>query len=262
MIIAIDAGHYRETPGKRCSKLIDPNETREWFLNDRMARHVEEGLKKFGCEAVRCDDPTGKTDPSLTARGQAANRAGAAVLISIHHNAGINGGSGGGICVFTTKKANAKRRELQQLVYEETVKATGLKGNRAEPLPTADHTVTYTATMPAILGEFGFMDSTVDTPIIITDEFSEKCAAGIVAALVKFLDLKEVDMDHFTDIAQSGHKDAINRLYELDITKGYNDGTFRPNQPITRGEMATMLSRMYDAVKKEQAVKIGGKEVT
>ena len=37
MIIAIDAGHYNNTPGKRCMKAIDPNETRERFLN---ARHV------------------------------------------------------------------------------------------------------------------------------------------------------------------------------------------------------------------------------
>lgn len=37
MIIALDAGHYNDTPGKRCLKRIDPNETRERFLNARRA---------------------------------------------------------------------------------------------------------------------------------------------------------------------------------------------------------------------------------
>lgn len=45
MIIALDAGHYNDTPGKRCMKSIDPKETRERFLNARMAEHVEELLK-------------------------------------------------------------------------------------------------------------------------------------------------------------------------------------------------------------------------
>lgn len=32
--IALTAGHYYYTPGKRCLKSIDPNETREWVLTD------------------------------------------------------------------------------------------------------------------------------------------------------------------------------------------------------------------------------------
>ena len=39
--IAITAGHYRYTAGKRCKKSIDPNETREWVLNARIAEKVE-----------------------------------------------------------------------------------------------------------------------------------------------------------------------------------------------------------------------------
>ena len=87
MIIALDAGHYNDTPGKRCLKRIDPNETRERFLNARMAEHVEELLKAYDCEVMRCDDRTGKTDPSLSERAARANRAGAGAFISIHHNA-------------------------------------------------------------------------------------------------------------------------------------------------------------------------------
>ena len=183
MLIAIDAGHYNDTPGKRCMKAIDPKETRERYLNARMAEHVEELLKAYDCEVMRCDDRTGKTDPSLSERAARANRAGAGAFISIHHNAGINGGKGGGICVFAAENASKTSLELQRAVYDETVKRTGLKGNRATPLPVANFTVIYKANMPAVLGEFGFMDSTTDVPIILTDDFSVKCAPAIVAAL-------------------------------------------------------------------------------
>lgn len=191
MIIAIDAGHYNDTPGKRCLKSIDPNETRERFLNARMAEHVEELLKAYDCEVMRCDDRTGKTDPSLSERAARANRAGAGAFISIHHNAGVNGGKGGGICVFAAENASKTSLTLQRAVYDETVKRTGLKGNRATPLPVANFTVIYKANMPAVLGEFGFMDSTTDVPIILTDDFSVKCAQGIVAALVKTFGIKK-----------------------------------------------------------------------
>ena len=38
--LALDAGHCLHTSGKRCLKTIDPNQTREWVLNDRIARLV------------------------------------------------------------------------------------------------------------------------------------------------------------------------------------------------------------------------------
>ena len=230
MLIAIDAGHYNNTPGKRCMKAIDPKETRERYLNARMAEHVEELLKDYECEVMRCDDRSGETDPSLTERAERANRAGANAFISIHHNAGINGGKGGGICVFAAGNASKKSLALQRAVYEETVKRTGLKGNRATPLPIANHTVTYTANMPAVLGEFGFMDSTVDTPIIITGEFSYKCAQGIVDALVKIFGIKKkseqeedevIRYRNINDIPE-GYRAETKELIDLGFN-GYSD---------------------------------------
>lgn len=230
MIIALDAGHYNDTPGKRCLKRIDPNETRERFLNARMAEHVEELLKAYDCEVMRCDDRTGKTDPSLSERAARANRAGAAAFISIHHNAGINGGKGGGICVYAAGNASKTSLTLQRAVYDETVKRTGLKGNRATPLPVANFTVIYKANMPAVLGEFGFMDSTTDVPIILTDDFSVKCAQGIVAALVKTFGIKkkseqeEDDMVRYRKIEDipEGYREETKELIGLGFN-GYSD---------------------------------------
>ena len=230
MIIALDAGHYNDTPGKRCLKRIDPNETRERFLNARMAEHVEELLKAYDCEVMRCDDRTGKTDPSLSERAARANRAGAGAFISIHHNAGINGGKGGGICVYAAENASKTSLTLQRAVYDETVKRTGLKGNRATPLPVANFTVIYKAHMPAVLGEFGFMDSTVDTPIILTDDFSVKCAQGIVAALVKTFGIKKKSEQEKNDMVRYktideiplGYREETKELIGLGFN-GYSD---------------------------------------
>ena len=230
MIIALDAGHYNDTPGKRCLKRIDPNETRERFLNARMAEHVEELLKAYDCEVMRCDDRTGKTDPSLSERAARANRAGAGAFISIHHNAGINGGKGGGICVYAAENASTTSLKLQKAVYDETVQRTGLKGNRATSLPVANFTVIYKANMPAVLGEFGFMDSTVDTPIILTDDFSVKCAQGIVAALVKTFGIKKKSEQEKNDMVRYktideiplGYREETKELIGLGFN-GYSD---------------------------------------
>ena len=67
--IALTAGHYKYTAGKRCLKSLDPKETREWWLNDRIADKVVALLKDYtGYELLRTDDTTGEKDISMAAR--------------------------------------------------------------------------------------------------------------------------------------------------------------------------------------------------
>ena len=190
MLICLDAGHGQYTSGKRCKKSIDPNETREWVLNSRIATKVQDLLKSYECETMRVDDTTGKTDVSLANRVKAANNAKADVYVSIHHNAGINGGSGGGIVVYTAPGCSKTSLELQDAVYDCTVAQTGLKGNRSDPKPQKGFYVIKYTNMPAVLGEFGYMDSTTDTPIILTEDYADKIAQGIVEALDRVFGLE------------------------------------------------------------------------
>ena len=37
----------------------------------------------------------------------------------------------------------------------------------------------------------------------------------------------------------------ISKAVESGIISGYGDGTFRPQEPITRAEVATMIYRVY-----------------
>ena len=187
--IALTAGHYMGTPGKRCAKSLDPNETREWWLNDRIADKVEKLLKNYtGYELIRTDDTTGKKEISLTARTNAANNFKADFYLSIHHNAAFDTGrtfDGGGIEVYTYTKTSTASAEWQKDLYNALIAHTGLKGNRVSPLVKANlHEVRETK-MPAVLLELGYMDSRQDVPVILTEKYADQCAAAIVEVLVK-----------------------------------------------------------------------------
>lgn len=182
--IAIDAGHGLYTEGKRCLKSLDPNETREWTLNQRVANHVVSLLEKSGHQVKRLDDIIGKTDVPLTTRTNTANNWGADYCVSIHHNSGINGGSGGGAIVITYTNVGVTTKKLQSEIYNSVIEKTGLKGNRAEPLTTMNLHMCRETKMPAVLIECGFMDSSTDVPIILSDDFAYKCAVGIAKGIV------------------------------------------------------------------------------
>lgn len=185
--LALGAGHGLKTAGKRCLKSLDPNETREWELNDRICDYVEDGLKDYdGVEILRLDDSDdGQDDIALTTRVNAANQWGANFYLSVHHNAGIKGGKGGGIVAYTHPAASSTAREWRDALYAALIERTGLKGNRSNPLATANHYVTRKTTMPAVLLELGFMDSKTDVPIILSDDYAQSCAKAIVEVIVK-----------------------------------------------------------------------------
>ena len=193
--IALDAGHGINTPGKRCLKAIDKNETHEWWLNDRICDKVEHELKSYdGYSLIRVDDTTGKTDVPLAERVRKANNYNANIYLSVHHNAGVNGGSGGGIISIAYTTASAKSKEYQKLIYNKLIEETGLKGNRSTPLPLQNLYVCRETSMPAVLVECGFMDSTTDVPIILTEAFADGCAEALASALVEIGGLKKIEV--------------------------------------------------------------------
>ena len=183
MKFALNAGHGYNTPGKRCLKSIDPNETREYILNKRILDKVQIILKEYsGIEVLRIDDGT---ELSISARAKKANAWKADYYIAVHHNAGLNGKQGGGVEVYTYLKVDQKTEDLQKAVYESLIAHTGLKGNRSNPLRKADLGECRETAMPAVLIENGFMDSPIDTPIILTEDYADKSAEAIAEVIVK-----------------------------------------------------------------------------
>jgi N-acetylmuramoyl-L-alanine amidase len=190
--IALDAGHGLYTAGKRCMKALDPNETREWVLNARDFDKLERLLKEYqNVEVLRVDDVSGKVDLPLADRTSKANNWGANIYLSNHRNAGIYGGAGGGIVVYRHPESSTASQKFQQTLYNHLVIQTGLKGNRSTPLGLANFHVLRETDMPALLIEGGFMDSPVDTPIILTEAFSDDMVKGYLNFLVGVFNLQK-----------------------------------------------------------------------
>jgi N-acetylmuramoyl-L-alanine amidase len=190
LIIAIDAGHGLTTSGKRCMKALDANETREWWLNNRIADRLEVLLASYGCKIIRIDDTTGVKDISLADRVAKANNGNADIYISIHHNAGAGGGNSGGTEVYYYS-SKAERHTQATALYNALINYTGLKGNRSTPVKKYAFYVVKNTKMPAFLIENGYMDSKIDTPIILTSGHAEKTAQAILRFLIEQFGLKQ-----------------------------------------------------------------------
>lgn len=193
--IAYCAGHYIGTAGKRVPKKLDKNQTREWVLNDRIARHFAESAKQYdGVELLRTDDATGKTDISIKKRTKKANDWGADLYVDMHHNAAGLVFSGGGVVAFSKKK-DATGKKYRDAIYKAVIAAGGLKGNRAKPLVEKNYSTMVNSKATAVLIEYGFMDSTADYPIISTDAYAKKVGNATMDAIAQEAGLKKKTED-------------------------------------------------------------------
>lgn len=188
--LALSAGHYLYTAGKRCAKQIDPLETREWVLNARIADKLTEMLSKYdGVEVLRLDDPTGEIPIKIEERARISDEHNADFYLAIHHNAGINLGNGGGVVVYHYPLDRNKAQATE--LYNDVVNANGLRGNRSRPIVETNELYEVCAPQAdSILLENGFMDSWTDTPIILTDQFAENTAKGLLKFFVDYWKLE------------------------------------------------------------------------
>lgn len=199
--LALGAGHGDRTYGKRIPASLDPNRTSEWWLNDRVCDHLEQILSEYdGIEILRLDDSDdGYENVPLLTRVTEANNMPADFYLSIHHNAGINGGTGGGIVVYRDPNDNSEETvSWQEEIYAALIAHTGLKGNRSNPMAESNLYEVTRPDMPAILCELGFMDSVTDVPVILSDWYPLAAAMGIAEVIVRRADLKKKgheDMD-------------------------------------------------------------------
>jgi N-acetylmuramoyl-L-alanine amidase len=79
--VVLDVGHTTEAPGAMSARNVP-----EFDFNLRLAKRIEEKLKAEGFVEASLLVTEGKARPSLLKRVAAANRSGARLLLSIHHD--------------------------------------------------------------------------------------------------------------------------------------------------------------------------------
>ena len=73
-------------------------------------------------------------------------------------------------------------------------------------------------------------------------------AAGGAVALLVFAAAALANSGRFTDVTDAHPVEAIEWAAEVGITAGYGDGTFRPDEPLSRSHALIFMERFYDQV--------------
>lgn len=123
---------------------------------------------------------------------------------------------------------------VEDFVFTNTYKKPGEKGEtiKSGPQLNRDDHVAYI---------MGYPDGTVQPKGEITR--AEACTIFFRLLTDSSRDYYFSKTNDYTDVnAGDWFNNAISTLSNAGIVTGYNDGTFRPNQPITRGEMAKIIA--------------------
>lgn len=189
--IAYCAGHDLGTPGKRLPEALDDAQTREWVLNDRVARFFAQAAAGYeGVALLRTDDETGRTFVDIPQRTARANAWDADLYLDLHHNAAGKLFFGGGVEAFSYP-GSAAGRKYRDAIYHAVVAAGGLKGNRQNPLQEKRFDSLALTYMPGVLVEYGYMDSAVDAPVILSEDYARKVGFATMEAIATLQGLKK-----------------------------------------------------------------------
>lgn len=189
-LVYIAAGHGGpKDPGAVSDGMIEKN------INLKVALFLRDYLKDYDCD-IKMSRVADTPAPTIVERCAEAARLKATCFIEIHHNGG--GGVGGEAFFWHSDK---KARELAALTAQEFSKIgqrlRSVSGYPAGAKPSGKDGVRNFGVcrinagngIPAILGEFAFLDSAADRAKIDTDAKLKKEAEAYGRAVVEFLGL-------------------------------------------------------------------------
>lgn len=180
MLVCIDAGHAKNTAGKRSfdGTLL------EYEFNRDVAQKLQYHLERHGVKTIFSCDLTTPVDISLTQRCRTANNAKADLFVSIHANAyGTSWNDASGWEIYHHRNS-AKGKKLAEAIQKTSIPYLLLKDRG---IKTADFTVLEKTTMPAVLIEHGFYTNLAECDKLKSIDFRKKCAIADAKGILNYL---------------------------------------------------------------------------
>ena len=172
-LVVIDPGHGGSDPGAVVGNVNEKD------LNLDVALRLKYLLEANGVRVVmtREDD----TFVNLYARAGIANEVDADLFISIHHNTATSSASG----TETLYYPDPEKKLFAQALQDAVVRQTGFPSRGIVERPGI--VVTRETKMPSALVEVGFMSNKNELAIMMTDEFKNQVAQGLLQGIVDYL---------------------------------------------------------------------------
>lgn len=240
-IIIIDAGH-----GGRDSGAVGPAGLREKEITLAVALQVADILLGIGVEPqlTRNTDKHFATSVSadLAARTKLANKAGAALFVSVHCNSSTDLSATGTETYHYPNSVAGNR--LANYLQRQLVAALGL---RDRGVKSENFAVLRETTMPAALVELAFISNPQEEALLRNTAVQQKAAWAIAAGIGEYLGIAVAPpvAGVFVDVpADHWAAEAIERRAKQGIVAGYEDGTFKPDDPPTRAELTVIVDRV------------------
>lgn len=262
-VIVLDPGHDASDPG---STQYDGEQERHNTM--ALAQAVRQNLlSRYDCQVLLTHTGAGAAPgrplaEELRARAEVANRAGAALFVSLHHNAGPVTARGGEIYVWTSKRAPDGGLVWLPAVDGSTVNHESPQGYAAAQamLPSvrstlaaigipwrgsimcADFAVLRHARVPAVLLETHFGTNPQDDALMDDPANVQRLAVGVATGIAQAAGLTPAQAGPFPDVpTDAWYAQDVADLKQYGIVNGDENGLFRPDKPATKAEVARML---------------------
>lgn len=250
MSLIIDAGHGGKDPGAVGNGIVE----KDMVLN--ISLYQFNRFKELGVpvKLTRSSDVT--LDPST--RADIVKRSGMKHCISNHINAGGGDGAETIYSIYASDK-------LANMILDELEKA-GQNKRKAYTRKNSSGGDYYfmhrlTGNVETVIIEYGFLDSKKDDIIQLKNNWKVYAEAVVKAycayAGYKYTPpnapkpttpIKEEDRGRFSDVPKTHvYYKEIERVFSEGLMNGYGDGRFGANDPVTRGQLAVILTRLLEA---------------
>lgn len=194
LIILLDNGHGKETPGKRSPKWDDMPQIFEWEYTRRLAKEIKIELENLGFQVIMITPE--EWDVPLSERTKRIRKYenDNTYVISIHLNAFDYNKTANGweAHTYLGTSTSDKYSKIFYDVAEEKLKGKKIRkgGNSQDPDYDSNFAILRDVKSPAILTENLFMTNYEDCKFLNSDEGFKAIVDLHVSAIVKINDIK------------------------------------------------------------------------